>query len=381
MMTRRRDCRRIAKQGEMGQHYILYGHGGSYNHGAEAITKCTIDLLRNISPGCKISLSTHFPEQDKEFGIQADEFLSRNVDGKTNQEIYASTLNAISENCVVIHVGGDNYCYKNWERYAEIHNEAIKKGAKSILWGCSIDEDKMSEEMLEVLASHTLILAREPITYRALIRRGMTNVRKVSDIAFALPIEKIDFTESNYAVINVSPLVCRINPAIKDSIRTLIDYILQNTNLKIVLLPHVMVSVDNDYEQLRQYVDFGSERICLISDKMTASQYKYIVSQARFCVASRTHVTIAAYSSGVPTIALGYSTKARGIGEDLGMSEYVIDVEDEDFENSLLQTFSKLMEEEKMVGEMLRNKMTDYQKQIVDKKILDIITGEQIGCV
>ena len=30
--------------------YILYGHGGSYNHGVEAITKCTIELLKKINP-------------------------------------------------------------------------------------------------------------------------------------------------------------------------------------------------------------------------------------------------------------------------------------------------------------------------------------------
>ena len=29
------------------KHFLLYGHGGSYNHGGEAITRCTIDLLRS----------------------------------------------------------------------------------------------------------------------------------------------------------------------------------------------------------------------------------------------------------------------------------------------------------------------------------------------
>ena len=58
---------------------ILYGHGGAYNHGAEAITKCTISYLREKHPGVPVWLSTHFREQDEEFGIPADRFLERDM--------------------------------------------------------------------------------------------------------------------------------------------------------------------------------------------------------------------------------------------------------------------------------------------------------------
>ena len=34
-------------------------------------------------------------------------------------------------------------------------------------------------------------------------------------------------------------------------------------------------------------------------------------------VAARTHATIAAFSTGVPTISLGYSRKAQGINQDV----------------------------------------------------------------
>ena len=58
------------------KHFLLYGHGGSYNHGGEAITRCTIDLLRKQVPDCFITLSTHFPEQDREFGLIPDEIIT-----------------------------------------------------------------------------------------------------------------------------------------------------------------------------------------------------------------------------------------------------------------------------------------------------------------
>ena len=54
---------------------LLYGHGGAYNHGAEAILVTTIDCIRNRVPKIRIGLSTHFKEQDIEFGIDTDEIL------------------------------------------------------------------------------------------------------------------------------------------------------------------------------------------------------------------------------------------------------------------------------------------------------------------
>lgn len=356
--------------------YILYGHGGSYNHGVEAITKSTINLLRQISPDCEILLSTHFPEQDKEFNLKADLFLERNLDGRTNSEVYKSTLDEITSDSVLIHVGGDNYCYNNWERYAEIHEKGIENGATSILWGCSIDGDRLSDELLKVLASHTLILAREKVTYDTLVSKGLENVCKVSDIAFSLSEEKTDIPFDNYIVVNVSPLVCRKNPEVERAVEELIHYILENTQLKIVLLPHVMAAVDNDYEQLKEYEDIDINRIKLVSDKLSASQYKYIIARARLCVAARTHVTIAAYSSEVPTIAIGYSTKARGIGQDLNLEEYVIGVEEDGFQRRLLDAFVALMSNEDRIRTMLKTVMPDYKKNVISDEIIKILLGE-----
>ncbi|MDR0681975.1 MAG: hypothetical protein LBG15_09050, partial [Dysgonamonadaceae bacterium] len=59
----------------MARHFILYGHGGAYNHGAEAIVRCTALLLRKNHPGCKISLATHFMEQDLRFNLPVDEYI------------------------------------------------------------------------------------------------------------------------------------------------------------------------------------------------------------------------------------------------------------------------------------------------------------------
>jgi polysaccharide pyruvyl transferase WcaK-like protein len=324
------------------KHILLYGHGGSYNHGAEAITRCTMHLLRGMSPNCKITLSTHFAEQDKTFALLPDDFVERNLNGKTNADIYAPTIERITKNSICIHVGGDNYCYRNWQRWALIHYAALERNAYSVLWSCSIDPEAIDSEMLVALKTHHLITARERITYNALIERGCTNVIRVRDIAFELTSVPIDLGLENYIVLNVSPLVIRKNSILVDAYQHLIDYILSKTVYNIVLLPHVLQSSDNDYDSLKTIAvnAFESERVNLISDRLSAAQYKYIIGNANFCIAARTHVAIAAYSSGVPTLAIGYSTKAHGIAEDFGAS--VLDLADITAANILTDRVCKL---------------------------------------
>lgn len=354
-------------------HFLLYGHGGSYNHGGEALARTTISLLRRMSPECRITLSTHFAEQDRQFKIDADEFVERNINGHTNEEIYAPTLEVVTPGSVCIHLGGDNYCYRNWQRYAQIHYKAIECGAKSILWSCSIEPEAIDEEMLTALKSHHLVTARETITYNALVERGLSNVVKVSDIAFTLKAEPIEFNLPNFVALNLSPLVTRKNPFVIVAVQKLIDYILNETDMNIALVPHVVNPVDNDGDVLHPFETSNPERIVYISDNLSAEQYKYIISKARLGVFARTHAAIAAYSSLVPSLAIGYSSKSLGIASDLGMADYVINVEQISNEQYLKDAFIKLKSDEMRIRGMLAEQMPEYVLNSLNEHALEFL--------
>jgi colanic acid/amylovoran biosynthesis protein len=352
---------------------ILYGHAGSYNHGAEAITSCVIEKLRHVSPNCRIILSTHFAEQDRQFFIDADEFIERDIRGVANNEVYAPTIERIHKDSICIHVGGDNYCYRNWQRYALIHQRAIEKGAVSILLGCSIEPGLIDREMLDILKTHSLITARESVTYDALVERGLRNVVKVTDIAFSLKPQPTDFQLKNFVAINISPLVIKENPMIQKAIEQLVNYILTETDMSIVLIPHCLISVNNDCDALRQIDTHNSERVVFISENLLASQYKAIISQARFGVFARTHAAIAAYSSLVPTLAIGYSVKSWGIASDLGMSDYVVDIQSIHSSTDLLKPFFRLVKNEAVIRDSLSRRMPEYTKNTVCEQVLNLI--------
>lgn len=352
------------------RHYLIYAHGGSYNHGAEASVKCDISLLRKISPGCKITLSSHFPEQDRQFHVDADEIIGRNINGKTYEEMYKDTINKITPNTIALSAGGDNYCYPNWQRYAAIHNAVIEQGAKSILWSCSLDPLMIDNEMLDVLKTHHLITARESFTYNMLKEHGFTNVIKTADIAFLLEPQKVNIPVKHYIVLNLSPLVIRRNPMILDAYHELINCILVKTDLNILLLPHVEMPVDNDYDALSNFDE--NNRVYRVPTGLSASEYKYIISKSELCITARTHAAIAAYSSCVPVLAIGYSAKSAGIATDLGQEEYLLDIGALDA-NKLCERFFSLINKNKEIRSNLEDRIEEYRKIIVKDEAVSIL--------
>ncbi len=351
--------------------YMLYGHGGAYNHGAEASIKCDIDILREISPSCRIILSTHFPEWDRKFSISVDEMIGRNVDAHSAEEMYADTINRITPGMVCLSVGGDNYCYRNWQRYAMIHKTALSKGAKSILWSCSLEESMVDEEMLEVLRTHHLIAARESYTARILESYGLENVVLTADVAFLLKSEYTECPDGKYVVVNLSPLVIRRNPKVLAAYQELLDEILRKTDWKVALLPHVEAPMDNDWDALIQLTG-ESDRVVRIPTGLSAAQYKHIIANSEACVASRTHATIASWSSGIPTLAIGYSTKAEGIASDLGQGKYVMNIQNVDGP-TLINQFFLMWEERKVICDTLAMTVPECMKRVIPQEVLTLL--------
>jgi polysaccharide pyruvyl transferase WcaK-like protein len=373
--------------------FLLYGHGGSYNHGAEAIVKTTIGMIRKkYGNDAYIAISSHFPEQDKEYLIDADEFFSptlktwekeklassKNEIEQLARDMYAAALNFISPDTVCLSVGGDNFCYPNWHRLAVFQQEAVQKNAKSILWGCSIEPSAITSEMEVVLKSYTHILARESKTYNALHSHKITTViQLLPDPAFILRPEPVElpgsFEAGNVVGINISPLIMRkeVTPGIvRENISNLIDYVLSETEMSIALIPHVVMPMDNDYAalfEIEQSVNahFRS-RVWLVDRKLSAAQLKSVISKCRFLICARTHASIAAYSTGIPTLVAGYSVKAIGIAEDLGVGEFVIDVTGIKSPDLMKNMFQRLCMKADDVRSVLAEKQEGYIQKVND---------------
>lgn len=92
------------------------------------------------------------------------------------------------------------------------------------------------------------------------------------------------------------------------------------TGMPIYLIPHVTNPGSNDHEFMQRALSLIKNRkstISLISPEYDAAETKWIISQMALFAGARTHSTIAALSSGVPTLSFAYSIKAQGINRDI----------------------------------------------------------------
>ena len=372
----------------MGTKKVLYMHTGSGNHGCEAIVRTTSKLLNGPKD---VILWSNTRSEDIQYGsaqgfekvVTSEELerfspayfealVKRKIlhNKNANQEVF---LRELFKDSVAISVGGDNYCYKWSARQGVMLNKVIRKYCtSSILWGCSVDPEAITPEVREDLAGYDLITAREPITYQ-LLKEINPNTVKVADPAFLL--ERTDlplpegFQEGNTVGINVSPLIMKYGTEgslILDNYRLLIRYILEKTDMSVCLIPHVVWSYNNDLEPIdvlyREFENF--ERVSRITDG-NCCELKGYIARCRFFVGARTHATIAAYSTCVPTLVVGYSVKSRGIAQDLFGTDdgYVLPVQMLQSEFELAQNFRWLVENENFIHNQLQIVIPDYIEQ------------------
>ena len=99
----------------------------------------------------------------------------------------------------------------------------------------------------------------------------------------------------------------------------------------------------------------------MIEDQ-NAEQLKWIISKCAAFIGARTHATIAAYSTGVPTLVLGYSIKSVGIARDLFGSEenYVLSYKNIKKETDLLNHYLWILEHADTIKETLVEKTKEY---------------------
>ena len=85
-------------------------------------------------------------------------------------------------------------------------------------------------------------------------------------------------------------------------------------------------SEDVFLKKLISKLDRGTEYFKLIPDNLNAAETKWVISKMAVFAGARTHATIAAISSGIPTLSFAYSLKARGINDDIyGHAEYCLE--------------------------------------------------------
>jgi colanic acid/amylovoran biosynthesis protein len=113
----------------------------------------------------------------------------------------------------------------------------------------------------------------------------------------------------------------------------LITDLLQHDHLRVLLVPHTFGfsgSVNSDPEASRSVIAAvnskqSTDKLHMVMKPYNQSEMKAIIGKCDFFVGSRMHACIAALSQGIPTVAVAYSKKFKGVFASVGAEESVMD--------------------------------------------------------
>lgn len=377
--------------------FLLVGNGPYFNRGCEAITRGTTKIIRDaIGQAEFVSIDFgggySFQETDPDIlhrPISITRFSKMWFVQNFLRTIGSSRTwlpeigNHISECDAVLALGGDNFTmdYGSLRAHLSVIDYVNSYDRPLVIWAASMGPfDKKGPKYEQTVAKKlkicSAILVREKMTQEYLASIGVEdNVRYVTDPAFVMdPIRPKSIgisadTLGNSIGLNFSPLMAKYLTsgniqATIDLVIEVVGGLLAKYNRPIILIPHVFKKGNSDYELLSKvFQEFKSNsQVFLLSEELSAKEIKWVISRVRCFLGSRTHSTIAALSSSVPTLSLAYSMKANGINRDIfGHSDYVV------FPQSLspqiiIDKVGLLLQKRSEIHEYLENKMPVMKK-------------------
>lgn len=283
---------------------------------------------------------------------------------------------------VVLSLGGDNYSldYGTAHIYFNAIERVLKAKKRLVIWGASIgpfSNDKAFElKVAKQLSQVHRIVVRENRTREYLEGIGVSNnVLVQPDPAFSLAVGDAELPVGIHEMLSVGALGLNLSPLLAryrsepqkwvDEAARWVSHLLDDFDLPVLLIPHVMTTTGDDQAFLMQVkgkVDAPANRLQVLNAyELSSGQIKGVISRLRLFAGSRTHATIAGLSTNVPTISIGYSVKAYGINEEVfGHTDWVVDHLKLDGAK-LTQKIRDLMSAEEQVRAQLKRANATYR--------------------
>ncbi len=352
--------------------FVLAGNGPYANRGCEAIVRGTTALLREQAGECRF-ISNYFAWETCEDAAREIDpaivhqpfpqlkryslsWLTEQVARKVLHRPYniagiSRTLRrSLQEAKAVLMLGGDTYTldYGVPHFRFKLNHIALKHGVPVAIWGASVGPFSSNPEFerwaAQELSRVSLICARETETQAYLASIGLEeNVTLAADPAFhlipstcELPADIERCLSEGCIGLNLSSLQRRYIPrerlnssgqgtlaAWTEIAADVVRSLLRRFSQPVLLIPHVISpggDIDrDDHAFLKRVAQLIQEPdgVLVLGPDLNAAQTKWVISRVRVFAGARTHSTLAAISSSVPTVCIGYSMKARGIAKDV----------------------------------------------------------------
>ena len=218
---------------------------------------------------------------------------------------------------------------------------------------------KHTVELAKHVFEHaSLVVARDKLSEDYIKELYGIPIVSTTDLAFSLPYHNLQVRDDARICvgINISALLVKeksentevafeLRTDYDEYVETLLEWFRNNiSRYRVILIPHVVEDVNPIENLLKKYPEF--EKYEFASSPISVKNF---ISSMDIFIGSRMHATIAAVSSGVATIPVGYSRKFRGLFDSIEYP-YNIDLQNIDTIEAINQTvtyvqhFSELKE-------------------------------------
>lgn len=400
--------------------FILAGNGPYENRGCEAIVRGTVKILREYFKNPSFVCLSHFQYEEQyekqrigEKDRAITHITSHQIKCKTDviqnlwkpeiwkcvyqhlfnpaalkYQVYRDIFSYLDNATAVLSIGGDNYSldYCVPTLFTDLDDIILENKKTLAIWGASVGPFNSIPNYEEYMSGHlkriTGIFVRESETIEYLKGIGVTeNVYPVADPAFLMdaePPEDEILIEQDAIGINLSPLLAKYITGgdleqWTQIASTIIADVARETERPIYLIPHVVNQNSNDYTFMQRAISLipdEKENLILVPPTFNAAETKWIISRMTLFAGARTHSTIAALSSGVPTLSLAYSIKALGINRDIfGHSCYCL-MPNELNTRAILNRISSMLDQINSIKSGLEIKIPEVEKTALNAGIV-----------
>lgn len=353
---------------------IVNAHS-SRNKGDAGIILSMIDSMKRNIPNCQIKIKTRFPDEDRTaYDVPVSEAVHNVIVGdqtskfeklklawgmfkilKKNNGKPAVTDPDYEWADVVVSCGGGFLLTHGFSVMTLQHLVQLKIAfdykKPVIIYSQSIGplyNKIIAQWTKNVLDKVEKIFVREKISEKLLQKMKVkAPIEVVPDSAFSMDLVQSDFVDelvnffkkdSNAPLVGVTVRDWKF-PEVEDSafhrkkyiksIQAAIHHLETKYGAKVLLMPQVLGpnAFNDDRNISREILNGMSDtKAQLIDIDFHPRELKYFYSKMDMFIGTRMHSNIFALSSGVPTVAINYEHKTRGIMELLDLKEYVLDI-------------------------------------------------------
>lgn len=328
--------------------YFISCFSGAKNMGDEFILKCLVKNIQDYDKDSKIlvsSLNPEYTESTIENNIIATEWHGIGITKKALKNM--SSLKKAIKNVDYVVIGGggllqDVHSVETIPRYliSAVFAKLFNKKVIYYSMGIGPISNKLLIRLVRDISNKFVdhITVRDESSKKYLKNIGVTTkIEVTADPVFSIsnyiPSSK---KENKKVKVGISFRQFKTNKRTEHEIEKLIGE-LDKQNKQIILFP-----LDYDEDKfLCNRLRSKFNNINVIDNYNTIEDLVSPLSQLDFMISMRLHGIITCASYGIPSIAISYDPKVTNIQSKIGMSDYLINVED--FNSSVcLEKFQKI---------------------------------------